>query len=568
MQIKKLFIALGIVLPLHMQGQNFLIKDAPEVIESYVNQFNREDNELYKQDIPNCGASDFLRKNIPFFECPDKELEKTYYFRWWTYRKHIKKTPDGFVITEFLPDVPWAGKYNTISCAANHHFYEGRWLRNAEILSDYASFWFSGSGSPRLYSFGAADAIYNYYLIHNDKMLLADLYPKLKDNFAKWEEEKRDSTGMFWQVDDRDGMEMSVSGHLSEGGRGYRPTINSYMYGEAVALAKIASIVDRDMEARTYQKKADKLKGIINRRLWDKRADFYKVIPLNGKMEFSYARELLGYIPWFYNIPPDNYSIAWKQLFDSKGFEAAYGPTTVEQRCPDFKISYEGHECQWNGPSWPYLTSMTLAAMANYFNSYDSPIITKKDYLSLLNIYSNSHRILSVNNDTICWIDENINPYTGDWISRTRLKSWKNGTWDDSKGGVEKEGKIITTLLFCNLIISGLMGVRPQEDGSIIINPLVPDGCWDYFCLGITVYCQGKTITIIFDKKGKKYGRGKGFIVYVDDKCLSHTTRVPESSNPVIYLCNIQDTLGDHISAFTKYPHTFRLTVTKDEGIL
>ncbi|EEZ24434.1 hypothetical protein HMPREF0101_03410 [Bacteroides fragilis] len=41
-----------------------------------------------------------------------------------------------------------------------------------------------------------------------------------------------------------------------------------------------------------------------------------------------------------------------------------------------------------------------------------------------------------------------------------------------------------------------------------------------------------------------------------------------ESSNPVIYLCNIQDTLGGHISAFTKYPHTFRLTVTKDEGIL
>lgn len=118
-----------------------------------------------------------------------------------------------------------------------------------------------------------------------------------------------------------------------------------------------------------------------------------------------------------------------------------------------------------------------------------------------MNIYSNSHRILSVNNDTICWIDENINPYTGDWISRTRLKSWKNGTWDDSKGGVER-GKDYNHSSFCNLIISGLMGVRPQEDGSIIINPLVPDGCWDYFCLD-NVYCQGKTITIIFDKKGK-----------------------------------------------------------------
>ena len=42
----------------------------------------------------------------------------------------------------------------------------------------------------------------------------------------------------------------------------------------------------------------------------------------------------------------------------------------------------------------------------------------------------------------------------------------------------------------------------------------------------IMYIAKGKTITIIFDKKGKKYGRGKGFIVYVDDKCLSHTTRV------------------------------------------
>ena len=34
MQIKKLFIALGIVLPQHKQGQKILNKDAPEVIES------------------------------------------------------------------------------------------------------------------------------------------------------------------------------------------------------------------------------------------------------------------------------------------------------------------------------------------------------------------------------------------------------------------------------------------------------------------------------------------------------------------------------------------------------
>ena len=46
MQIKKLFIALGIVLPPPIAGQKFLLKDAPEGLESYVNQVNSEANEL------------------------------------------------------------------------------------------------------------------------------------------------------------------------------------------------------------------------------------------------------------------------------------------------------------------------------------------------------------------------------------------------------------------------------------------------------------------------------------------------------------------------------------------
>jgi len=34
-------------------------------------------------------------------------------------------------------------------------------------------------------------------------------------------------------------------------------------------------------------------------------------------------------------------------------------------------------------------------------------------------------------------------------------RPWKNGTWDDSKGGVER-GKDYNHSSFCNLIISGL----------------------------------------------------------------------------------------------------------------
>ena len=54
--------------------------------------------------------------------CPDAELEETYYFRWWTFRKHIRQTPQGFVVTEFLAPVRHAGPYNTISCAVRASF--------------------------------------------------------------------------------------------------------------------------------------------------------------------------------------------------------------------------------------------------------------------------------------------------------------------------------------------------------------------------------------------------------------------------------------------------------------
>ena len=109
-----------------------------ESFQHYVEDFNRQDNELYAGSFPNTAAWDFLKNNIPWLDCPDEDLQATYYFRWWTYRKHLKQTPGGFIVDEFLPPVPWAGKYNSISCAAGHHLYEGRWLRHAKFLDDYS----------------------------------------------------------------------------------------------------------------------------------------------------------------------------------------------------------------------------------------------------------------------------------------------------------------------------------------------------------------------------------------------------------------------------------------------
>lgn len=520
--ISSVFMILITILPVKGQDNKPFIDN--EVLRSYIRTFNTLDNEIYVQDIANNRAQQFLTGNIPLFDCPDKQLEQTYYFRWWTYRKHVKKTPAGYVISEFLPDVGWAGKYNTISCAAGHHFYEGRWLHDPEILTEYARFWFNGEGNPRLYSFWAADAIYNYHLIHPNKQLLMQLYPLLKENFKQWETENRDSTALFWQVDDRDGMESSVSGKLAPGGKGYRATINSYMYAEVKALSAMAAELGYTDEVTQYAQKAEEIKQLINERLWDQQSNFYKVIPKNGENRFSPVREIHGFTPWYFNIPPSSYSSAWKQLTDPEGFFAPYGPTTVEQRCPDFTISYEGHECQWNGPSWPYSTSITLTGLANLLNNYSQDILTGKEYMMLLKQYSISHHLTTEDGRMLPWIDENLNPFTGDWISRTRLKSWKNGTWSPDKGG-EERGKDYNHSTFCDLVISGLVGIRPQPNNKLIINPLLPEDWWDYFCLENIPY-KNHIVTVVYDKYGKRYNRGTGFMVFIDGILIKKADRI------------------------------------------
>ncbi|MHC4586383.1 MAG: hypothetical protein ACYS3N_17775, partial [Planctomycetota bacterium] len=94
---------------------------APAVLQSktyrhYINQFNKRDGDKDPEHaaFPNSHAWSFVTENCPLFECPDKEIEKTYYYRWWLYRKHIKKQSGQFVVSEFIKRPP-------INCPAGHH---------------------------------------------------------------------------------------------------------------------------------------------------------------------------------------------------------------------------------------------------------------------------------------------------------------------------------------------------------------------------------------------------------------------------------------------------------------
>jgi hypothetical protein len=298
---KIILCSVGLTLFAHAEVLN------PEAFKHYIDGFNAADNELYKQAFPNSASWEFLKQNIPLFECPDPTLERTYYFRWWTYRKHLRETPDGWVVTEFLPQVSWSGKHNTISCPAGHHIYEGRWLRNPTYLRDYSRFWFKGGGEPRRYSFWVADALWARHLVTPDDALLKELLPDLIENWKTWQRGHEDPNGLFWQIDDRDGMECSI------GGNGYRTTINSYQYADALAIAAIAERLGAPETAQQFKAAAAQIKQRVETILWDPDAQFFKVLPRREQppaASLADVREQHGYVPWAFNLPSADKSAA------------------------------------------------------------------------------------------------------------------------------------------------------------------------------------------------------------------------------------------------------------------
>ncbi|WP_294069687.1 MGH1-like glycoside hydrolase domain-containing protein [Proteiniphilum sp. UBA1028] len=469
----------------------------------YADYFNRMEDENIAQAISNNASGEWMKRNIPLFECPQKNFEEIYYFRWWSLRKHIKETPIGYVMTEFLVNRSYADKYNMIACAFGHHIYESRWLRDPQYLDQYIHAWYRGNEGKPMGKFGnfsswAADAIYNRYLVDKDTTYLVDLLPDLHAEYQRWEESHRLPNKLFWQGDVQDGMEESISGGRRK--KYARPTINSYMYGNADALAKIFSLTENEQMAKTYQLKRDTIKELVTGNLWNDQHAFFET---HRGDSLANVREAIGYIPWYFNLPDNGkYDVAWKQVSDESGFLAPYGLTTAERRHPLFRMA-GCCKCEWDGAIWPFATSQTMTAMANFMNNYTQNTVSDSTYFRLMERYVESqyHRGRP-------YIGEYQDEITGYWLKgdQERSRYYNHSTFND-------------------LIITGLIGLRPQEDNTLVVNPLLPEDTWNWFCLDNVPY-HGRMITILWDKYGDRYHQGKGFIIFVDGVVVGKSTHL------------------------------------------
>lgn len=142
-------------------------------------------------------------------------------------------------------------------------------------LRDYAHFWCK-EGNPRLYSFPIADSILALSKVTGDFSTAMDLYPNLKE-IHKARDDHKTACGMYTQLCDRDGMELSISGD------GIRPTLNSYLYADKMALSQLADYAGTPASAEAFRRDAEKLRRNINERLWNDTIGMFGTISEEGE---------------------------------------------------------------------------------------------------------------------------------------------------------------------------------------------------------------------------------------------------------------------------------------------
>jgi hypothetical protein len=323
-------------------------------------------------------------------------------------------------------------------------------------------------------------------------------------DYRVWEQERQLPSGMFWQYDVRDGMEESISGSRTAGN--VRPTINSYMFGNARAIAGIARLTGKADVAAEFDAKAERLRRLVQDQLWDAEAQFFKVRLEHG--ELSDAREAVGFIPWMFNLPDlgGGYQAAWSQLIDPQGFCAPFGITTAERRHPEFRSHGIG-TCEWDGAVWPFATSQTLYALANHLRAEASATLNSQPLT--LNSYYDAFLtyVLSQHADGKPYVGEYLDEVTGVWINRNdRSRNYNHST-------------------FADVLITGVVGLRPRADNVVELRPLLPPDTWNWFCLDGVSY-HGHMLTLLWDKDGSRYGRGAGLRILADETEIAHATNL------------------------------------------
>lgn len=311
----------------------------------------------------------WYRNRMPFFDSNDRTITDVYYYRWKIFRSHQRDLgTNGYISTEFLDNIGWqTNPWASLNDATGFHLLEGRWCRDRRFKEDYATFMYSSNSNTRQYSESMATSVWQGYLVDgvaNDAIARLDA---MQSVFNAWQDSFDASKGLYWVEPIRDATEYTISSIDASngvdgffGGDAFRPSINSFQYANAKAIASLAALKgDMKSTVDIFSYKAAAIKLNLQNALWNSTfkhfIDRYRVnnafvrywAPIRG-------RELVGFVPWTHDLPDDavKYASAWQHILNSSELAGPHGLRTVEPSYQYYMRQYRykgpNPECQWS----------------------------------------------------------------------------------------------------------------------------------------------------------------------------------------------------------------------------
>eukprot|EP01046_Picozoa_sp_COSAG06_P008097 COSAG06_NODE_406_length_16115_cov_38.420142_4_plen_594_part_00 len=248
--------------------------------------------------------------------------------------------------------------------------------------------------------------------------------------------------------------------------------------------------------------------------------------------------------PWFFQaVPQENassYAASWLSAFDPEGLGGPFGLRTAEKRHPGYSCS--AGCCSWAGHYWPFESSKAVTAAIHVLNHYADTVDTldKRKFWHLLWQYTASHTpawgvMNGVGNNgrkgTACYANLTAASQTARWLEPglglgdywvaengcadatipTDAGSIPGPAWTDDA----TLGYRYNHASFMDLVLSGVVGLVPSANGTLVVNPLVPADVLPWWAAD-GMLLHGRVISVLFDADGKHYNKGAGLQVLVD----------------------------------------------------
>ncbi len=408
------------------------IKDANKSFENIKEKYVSEEQNNYntpKFILDNEKLfNDWFIKNVPNFDTDNEDLKKVYYYRWFLLYRNLKTPKDVIKEIPFENEVMYESPAGAwfgcpIGLSVPLHIDEAKWLKTPSVsYSDVLNF-AQHYGNYHAYIQYTPMAIWNLYKKYPCIEFIKENYEKISA-YTKKQLSKVDESGVpftfgswvtgaeyqpsFYEhaepkwdwLQDNEGMSLGY-----QATKIYRLDEISYLMQNCYGTAMLAKVVDNKEDYELYYNKYLFIKDYLIKNHYDKDSGlFYDKDEKTGKL----CKESLGY---------DAFALYMSDIFDFDGgienlvkglmeeskFLTNFGTTTITKQNPMYWFGNcivgptnasvkEPHfyGCCWNGPVWPYATSIVLDGLGS---------ICKKDkkylevWLDLFNRYTDLHFI-------------------------------------------------------------------------------------------------------------------------------------------------------------------------------